>query len=61
MLYYVRSLYIELTIDLQEAVRLSKPGGGVAGLEALEISGHWTALDELSQKMLQKVFSLVFN
>jgi hypothetical protein len=45
-----------LTLDLQEAVRLSSKSGPVSGLEVLESSGHFTALDELSQKMLQKVF-----
>ena len=46
-----------LTIDLQEAMRLSRPAS-IPGLEALETSGHWTALDELSQRMLQKVHNL---
>jgi hypothetical protein len=46
-----------LMIDLQEAMRLSRPAS-IPGLEALETSGHWTALDELSQRMLQKVHSL---
>jgi hypothetical protein len=46
-----------LTLDLQEAVRLSSKSGTVSGLEILESSGHLAALDELSQKMLQKVGS----
>ena len=28
---------------------------GIPGLDLLDASGHWSALDELSQKMLQKV------
>ena len=49
--------HISLTVDLQEAVRLSRKVS-INGLEALETSGHWTALDELSQRILQKVHSL---
>lgn len=45
----------KLTLDLQEAVRLSSKANGISGLEELETSGHMTALDELSQRMLQKV------
>jgi hypothetical protein len=37
---------------------LIKPGADVSGLEVLEISGHWPALEELSQRMLQKVITL---
>jgi hypothetical protein len=54
MLYIVLSAANPLTLDLQEAVRLSKPGG-IPGLELMETSGHWNALEELSQRMLQKV------
>jgi hypothetical protein len=46
--------YFLVTVDLQEAVKLSKPGS-VSGLEAMEFSGHWIALEELSQRLLQKV------
>jgi hypothetical protein len=54
MPYIVLSASNLLTLDLQEAVRLSKPGG-IPGLELMETSGHWNALEELSQRMLQKV------
>jgi len=57
MRYIVIYVLDVLTLDLQEAVRLSKPGG-IPGLDAMESSGHWTALEELSQRMLQKVFRL---
>jgi hypothetical protein len=46
-------------VDLQEAVRLSSKSGDITGLEVLETSGHRNALDELSQKMLQKEPSLL--
>jgi hypothetical protein len=46
---------MKLILDLQEAVRLSSKANGISGLEGLEASGHMTALDELSQRMLQKV------
>lgn len=48
-----------LILDLQEAVRLSSKADTVSGLEDLGSSGHWTALDEFSQKMLQKVLHLL--
>jgi hypothetical protein len=47
-----------LTVDLQEAVRLAKPAT-VHGLEVLETSGHWNALEELGQRILQKVFAVL--
>jgi hypothetical protein len=50
-----------LTLDLQEAVRLSSKSGGTFGFETLDTSGHWLALEELSQRMLQKVSFPVFS
>lgn len=58
-LFCMPNLINSLIIDLQEAVRLSRPGG-VSGLEILEGSGHWNAMEELSQRMLQKVEPLIF-
>jgi hypothetical protein len=43
-----------LIIDMHEAVKLSK-SSGVSGLEALESSGHWAALEELGQRIMMKV------
>jgi hypothetical protein len=41
-------------LDMHEAVKLSK-SSGVSGLEALESSGHWAALEELGQRIMMKV------
>lgn len=42
-------------LDLQEAVRLSAKAENISESEALRRSGHLSALEELSQGMLQKV------
>jgi hypothetical protein len=55
MLLFVLSVRNGSNLDLQEAVRLSSKSGGVVGFESLDRSGHWLALEELSQRMLQKV------
>lgn len=47
-----------LIIDLQEAVKLLRPVP-IYGLEVLETSGHLAALEELSQRMLQKVLYIM--
>ena len=44
-------------LDLQEAVRLSAKAENISESEALRRSGHLSALEELSQGMLQKVMT----
>jgi hypothetical protein len=50
-----------LRVDLQEAIRLSSRAGGSVNFEGLDTSGHWLALEELSQRMIHKVLNFPFR